>query len=64
LPVLRTAIKGVSGLEPGEWTPRETRQTILSPLSNSGVSLAAISRLVGHKSTAVSEFVDGGRSGR
>ena len=40
-----------------EWTPRELRHSFVSLLSDSGVPLARISRLVGHSGTAVTEAV-------
>ncbi|NIJ11611.1 integrase [Saccharomonospora amisosensis] len=46
-----------AGLEPGEWTPRELRHSFVSLLSDSGVPLEQISRLVGHKGTAVTEMI-------
>jgi integrase len=53
----RLAIKGVDGLDPAEWTPRELRHSFVSLLSDHGVPLEEISRLVGHSSTAVTELV-------
>ncbi|MFD8337041.1 tyrosine recombinase XerC [Streptomyces solisilvae] len=44
-------------LDPGEWTPRETRTSFVSILSDRGLQLEEISRLVGHSSTAVTEQV-------
>ncbi len=52
-----TAIAGVEGLDPRERTPRELRHSFVSPLSDSGVPLEEISRLVGHRSTTVTETV-------
>lgn len=46
-----------AGLVPNEWTPREMRHSFVSLLSDSGVPLEAISRLVGHSGTAVTEAV-------
>jgi integrase len=40
-----------------EWTPRELRHSFVSLLSDSGVPLEEISRLVGHKTTLVTETV-------
>lgn len=51
-PVIRKA-----GLDPNAWTPRELRHTFVSLLSQSGVRIEDISRLVGHSSTAVTERV-------
>ncbi len=40
-----------------EWTPRELRHSFVSLLSDSGVPLEEISRLIGHKTTVVTEIV-------
>lgn len=53
----RTAIREAEGIEAQEWTPRELRHSFVSLLSDSGVPLEEISRLVGHRSTAVTELV-------
>lgn len=53
----RAAIRPVDGIDPDEWTPRELRHSFVSLLSDDGVSLEEISRLVGHSSTAVTEAV-------
>jgi integrase len=53
----RRAITGIEGLNPVEWTPRELRHSFVSLLSDHGVPLEVISRLVGHSSTAVTELV-------
>jgi integrase len=53
----RAAIRGAQGVEPEEWTPRELRHSFVSLLSDRGVPLEEISRLVGHSSTAVTEEV-------
>lgn len=50
--ILRTA-----GLEAGEWTPRELRHSFVSLLSDSGMSVEDIARLVGHTGTTVTERV-------
>jgi integrase len=52
----RRAIRETPGLSPTEWTPRELRHSFVSLLSDSGVPLEEISRLVGHSSTAVTEL--------
>jgi integrase len=39
------------------WTPRELRHTFVSLMSDSGISIEEISRLVGHSSTNVTETV-------
>ncbi|MFF5111290.1 tyrosine-type recombinase/integrase [Streptosporangium sp. NPDC000509] len=44
-------------LDPDEWTPREMRHSFVSLLSDSGMALENISRLVGHKGTVVTEKV-------
>ena len=54
---LRTAIRDAPGLVPGEWTPRELRHSFVSLLSDQGVPIEEISRLVGHSNTAVTELV-------
>lgn len=46
----------VAGLE-GSWSPRELRHSFVSLMSDAGVPLEAIARLVGHRSTAVTETV-------
>ncbi|WP_194960715.1 site-specific integrase [Streptomyces sp. NRRL B-1677] len=44
-------------IKPEEWTTRETRTSFVSILSDHGIPLEEISRLVGHSSTAVTEEV-------
>ncbi|MFF3669904.1 tyrosine-type recombinase/integrase [Microtetraspora malaysiensis] len=46
-----------AGLEAKDWTPREMRHSFVSLLSDSGVPLEDIARLVGHSGTAVTEAV-------
>jgi integrase len=46
-----------AGLEAEQWTPREMRHSFVSVLSDRGVPIEHISRLVGHKSTTVTEKV-------
>lgn len=53
----RNAIKDAEGVNPTEWTPRELRHSFVSLLSDNGLPLEEISRLVGHSSTAVTEAV-------
>jgi integrase len=53
----RSALKGARGIDPAEWTPRELRHSFVSLLSDNGVPLEEISRLVGHSSTTVTELV-------
>ena len=46
-----------AGLDAGEWTPRELRHSFVSLMSDAGVPLEDIARLVGHGSTKVTETV-------
>lgn len=46
-----------AGLDGKQWTPREMRHSFVSLLSDSGVPIEDISRLVGHRSTVVTETV-------
>ncbi|MFI6485560.1 tyrosine-type recombinase/integrase [Nonomuraea sp. NPDC050663] len=46
-----------TNLDPKQWTPRELRHSFVSLLSDQGIPLEEISRLVGHSSTAVTELV-------
>ncbi|OXM74539.1 MULTISPECIES: site-specific integrase [Amycolatopsis] len=46
-----------AGLEAKDWTPRELRHSFVSLLSDSGVPIEQISRLMGHNGTAVTELV-------
>lgn len=57
--VLRSfrAVLGRTELDPEMWTPREMRHSFVSVLSDSGVPLEDISRLVGHAGTLVTEKV-------
>nr|WP_255524011.1 site-specific integrase [Terrabacter sp. MAHUQ-38] len=57
LRAFRSALVKVPGLDPAEWSPRELRHSFVSLLSDSGVSLEEISRLVGHSGTSVTELV-------
>jgi integrase len=54
---LRRALALVPGLKPEEWTPRELRHSFVSLLSDAGVPIEDVSRLVGHSSTSVTELV-------
>ncbi|MFC7892637.1 tyrosine recombinase XerC [Streptomyces sp. NPDC057381] len=53
----RQALKDANGINADEWTPRELRHSFVSLLSDRGVPLEEISRLVGHSGTAVTEEV-------
>lgn len=53
----RRALAGVSGVEPSEWTPRELRHSFVSLLSDAGIPIEEIARLVGHSGTTVTELV-------
>jgi integrase len=53
----RKAIRSAAGVDAREWTPRELRHSFVSLLSDTGIPLEEISRLVGHKSTVVTELV-------
>jgi len=46
-----------SPIDPEEWTPRELRHWFVPVLSDAGVPLEEISRLVGHSGTTVTELV-------
>ncbi|MEV6874940.1 tyrosine-type recombinase/integrase [Amycolatopsis sp. NPDC051128] len=46
-----------AGLKAADWTPRELRHSFASLLSDSGVRIEDISRLMGHNGTAVTELV-------
>jgi integrase len=50
-------IATAGGLDAGRWTPRELRHSFVSLLSDDGVPLEQISRLVGHSGTTVTELV-------
>lgn len=50
-------VMDAAGLAGREWTPRELRQSFVSLLSDAGVRVEVISRLVGHRSTVVTETV-------
>jgi integrase len=53
----RSALSKVPSVNPKEWTPRELRHSFVSLMSQSGVPLEEISRLVGHSSTVVTQLV-------
>jgi site-specific recombinase XerD len=57
---VRRAFRSViasAGLAAKEWTPREMRHSFVSLLSDDGMPIEQIARLVGHTSTAVTETV-------
>jgi|SRR3954452_5693126 len=47
----------VRGLDVKDWTPRALRHSFVSLLSDAGVPVEEISRLVGHSGTSVTELV-------
>lgn len=47
----------VVSINPADWTPRELRHSFVSLMSKQRVPLEEVARLVGHKSTAVTELV-------
>src|SRR5512132_3928416 len=53
----RRVLALVPHLIPEEWTPRELRHSFVSLLSDAGVPIEDVSRLVGHSSTSVTELV-------
>lgn len=53
----RLAIDSATAVTAKEWTPRELRHSFVSLLSDRGVPIEAISRLVGHKNTNTTELV-------
>ena len=53
----RSAIAKAEGVTAADWTPRELRHSFVSLLSDNGVPLEEISRLVGHSSKAFTEEV-------
>lgn len=53
---LREVIEA-AGLDPKAWTPRELRHSFVSILSDSGMPIEDIARLVGHRGTVVTEAV-------
>ena len=50
-------LRDAAGLVGNEWAPRELRHSFVSLLSDDGVPLEKISRLVGHRTTTVTETV-------
>lgn len=53
----RRVLDRTPGLNSADWTPREMRHSFVSLLSESGLDIEKISRLVGHKSPQVTETV-------
>lgn len=53
----RTALHGIDGITADDWTPRELRHSFVSLLSDAGVPIEEISRLVGHAGTSVTELI-------
>ena len=53
----RHALAAVPGIDPQQWTPRELRHSFVSVLSEAGVPLEEVSRLVGHGDTTTTETV-------
>lgn len=52
----------VAGLGPKQWTPQEMRHSSISLLSDAGIPLEDIARLVGHSGTTVTEPSTASRS--
>jgi integrase len=50
-------ITAAAGLDPADWTPRELRHSFVSIMSDAGVPIERISRLVGHSDTTTTETV-------
>jgi integrase len=50
-------VAAAAGLNPSEWTPRELRHSFVSLLSDAGVPIEHISRLVGHSRTMTTETI-------
>jgi integrase len=57
LRAFRHALRLVPGIDPDEWTVRELRPSFVSILSQHGLAIEEISRLMGHSGTAVTELV-------
>jgi integrase len=53
----RRALALVPGLDPKDWTSRELRHSFVSLLSDAGVPVEEISRLVGHSGTSVTDLI-------
>ena len=50
-------VTAAAGLNPADWTPRELRHSFVSLLSDAGVPVEKIARLVGHIGTSTTETV-------
>jgi integrase len=50
-------VTAAAGLDSTDWTPRELRHSFVSLMSDAGVPIEQISRLVGHSGTTVTEAV-------
>jgi integrase len=57
LPPIPSFGEARAGIDPKQWTPREVRHSFVPLHSDSGVPIPEISRLVGHRSTFVTETV-------
>lgn len=55
--MFRHALKEVPGIDAEQWTPYELRHSFVSILSEQGLAIEEISRLMGHSGTAVTELV-------
>jgi integrase len=51
------SVLAAAGLDPADWTPRELRHSFVSLMSDAGVPIEKIARLVGHTGTATTETV-------
>jgi integrase len=51
------AVLTAAGLDPADWTPRELRHSFVSLMSDAGVPIEKIARLVGHTGTTTTETV-------
>jgi integrase len=51
------AVFSAAGLDPADWTPRELRHGFVSLMSDAGVPIEKIARLVGHTGTTTTETV-------
>ncbi len=50
-------VLAAAGLNPADWTPRELRHSFVSLMSDAGVPIEQIARLVGHTGTSTTETV-------